>query len=100
MPPGRERIKGERKQDLSLLFRPFVPQADPAYNDLQRQVQLLETLPAAPIRPTRSVFCHFHLLIEKTPRKTHLLTLDREMGVKSNGFNYWFYNNMLGPCRD
>merc|ERR1711931_408058 len=33
--------------------RPFVPQADPAYNDLQRQVQLLETLPAAPIRPTR-----------------------------------------------
>merc|ERR1712210_190066 len=33
--------------------RPFVPQADPAFNDLQRQVQLLETLPAAPIRPTR-----------------------------------------------
>ena len=30
-----------------------MPQADPAYNDLQRQVQLLETLPAAPIRPTR-----------------------------------------------
>jgi hypothetical protein len=33
-------------------------------------------------------------------RKTHLLTLDREMGVKSNGFNYWFFNNMLGPNRD
>merc|ERR1719341_2996900 len=73
-------------QDLNMTrraTRPFVPQADPAFNDLQRQVQLLETLPAAPIRPTR---------------KTHLLTLDREMGVKSNGFNYWFYNNMLGPC--
>jgi len=43
-------------QDLNMTrraTRPFVPQADPAYNDLQRQVQLLETLPAAPIRPTR-----------------------------------------------
>merc|ERR1712088_1033462 len=43
-------------QDLNMprrATRPFVPQADPAYNDLQRQVQLLETLPAAPIRPTR-----------------------------------------------
>merc|ERR1712203_376304 len=43
-------------QDLNMTrraTRPFVPQADPAFNDLQRQVQLLETLPAAPIRPTR-----------------------------------------------
>merc|ERR1712226_933198 len=41
-------------QDLNMTrraTRPFVPQADPAFNDLQRQVQLLETLPAAPIRP-------------------------------------------------
>merc|ERR1712209_397081 len=43
-------------QDLNMTrraTRPFVPQADPAFNDLQRQVQLPETLPAAPIRPTR-----------------------------------------------
>ena len=80
-----------------------MPQADPAYNDLQRQVQLLETLPAAPIRPTRYLPKKTPVFTgsdKKTPRKTHLLTLDREMGVKSNGFNYWFYNNMLGPCRD
>ena len=49
-------------------FRPFVPQADPAFNDLQRQVQLLETLPAAPIRPTRLVLVivAFHPLIKNT----------------------------------
>jgi len=43
-------------QDLNMTrraTRPFVPQADPAFNDLQRQVQLLESLPTAPIRPTR-----------------------------------------------
>merc|ERR1712130_439879 len=43
-------------QDLNMTrraTRPFIPQSDPAYFDLQRQVQLLETLPAAPIRPTR-----------------------------------------------
>merc|ERR1711878_102201 len=43
-------------QDLNMTrraTRPFVPQADPAFNDLQRQVQLLETLPSSPIRPTR-----------------------------------------------
>merc|ERR1719350_1684389 len=36
-------------QDLNMTrraTRPFVPQADPAFSDLQRQVQLLETLPA------------------------------------------------------
>merc|ERR1712080_345315 len=32
---------------------PFVPQQDPAFGDLQRQVHLLENLPTAPIRPTR-----------------------------------------------
>jgi hypothetical protein len=43
-------------QDLNMTRRataPFVPQQDPAFNDLQRQVQLLETLPTAPVRPTR-----------------------------------------------
>ena len=40
-----------------------MPQADPAFNDLQRQVQLLETLPAAPIRPTRLVVLNTTLTI-------------------------------------
>ena len=30
-------------------------------------------------------------------RKTHLLSMNREKGVAANGFNYWYYNNMLGP---
>lgn len=75
-----------------------MPQTDPAFNDLQRQVQLLETMPTAPIRAPR--YCSFIMVIMILFRKTHLLTYDREMGVKSNGFNYWFYNNMLGPFRD
>jgi len=43
-------------QDLNMTrraTRPFVPQQDPAYFDLQRQCQMLETLPSAPIRATR-----------------------------------------------
>jgi len=43
-------------QDLNMTRRatkPFVPQQDPAFGDLQRQVHLLENLPTAPIRPTR-----------------------------------------------
>lgn len=43
-------------QDLNMTRRatkPFVPQQDPGFQDLQRQVQLLETLPSAPVRPTR-----------------------------------------------
>jgi len=43
-------------QDLNMTrraTRPFVPQGDPQFFDLQRQVQLLETLPTQPIRPTR-----------------------------------------------
>jgi len=33
--------------------RPFVPSQDPAYFDLQRQVNLLETMPTVPIRAPR-----------------------------------------------
>merc|ERR1712002_631752 len=65
-------------QDLNMTrraTRPFVPSNDPAFFDLQKQVQLFETMPNQPIRP---------------PRKTHLLTMNREMGVQSNGFNYWY----------
>jgi len=43
-------------QDLNMTRRatkPFVPQQDPAFFDLQRQVQLLETLPTTPVRPAR-----------------------------------------------
>jgi len=75
-------------QDLNMTrraTRPFVPVQDPAYCDLQRQVQLLESLPNTCVR---------------APRKTSLLTRDKDMAIRSNGFNYWFYNNMLGPTRD
>lgn len=44
------------EQDLNLTrraTRPFVPMNDPAYNDLQRQVNLLETTPYQPVRPAR-----------------------------------------------
>lgn len=43
-------------QDLNMTrraTRPFVPQQDPAYFDLQRQCQMLESLPTAPIRAAR-----------------------------------------------
>merc|ERR1711872_137349 len=43
-------------QDLNMTRRatkPFVPQQDPGFQDLQRQVQLLESLPTAPVRPAR-----------------------------------------------
>ena len=30
-------------------------------------------------------------------RKTHLLSMDNDMTVRANGFNYWFYAQMLGP---
>ncbi len=33
--------------------RPFVPTHDPAYFDLQRQVNLLETMPVQPVRAPR-----------------------------------------------
>jgi hypothetical protein len=33
--------------------RPFVPTNDPAYFDLQRQVNLLETMPVQPVRAPR-----------------------------------------------
>ena len=33
-------------------------------------------------------------------RKTHLLTINSQMGIDANGFNYWYHNNMLGPYRD
>merc|ERR1712012_1454322 len=55
-----------------------------AYTDLQRQVHMLQTPPTAPLQ---------------APRRTHLLTINREMGVEANGVNYWYYNSMLGPCR-
>jgi len=35
------------------LFRPFVPSNDPHYFDLQKQVQMLETMPNQPIRAPR-----------------------------------------------
>jgi len=44
------------EQDLNLTrraTRPFVPTCDPAYQDLQRQVNLLETTPYQPIRAAR-----------------------------------------------
>merc|ERR1719436_1354041 len=44
------------EQDLNMTrraTRPFVPSDDPAYSDLQKQVQLLETLPNTPIKPAR-----------------------------------------------
>jgi len=44
------------EQDLNMTrraTRPFVPTADPAFNDLQRQVNLLETTPYQPIRPAK-----------------------------------------------
>merc|ERR1719233_2074204 len=65
-------------QDLNMTrraTRPFIPQSDPAYFDLQRQCQMLEQMPEQPIR---------------APRKTHLLEMDNDMGIESNGFNYWF----------
>jgi len=43
-------------QDLNMTrraTRPFVPQQDPAYCDLQRQVQLLESLPNTCVRAPR-----------------------------------------------
>merc|ERR1719402_1757095 len=43
-------------QDLNMTrraTRPFVPSNDPAFFDLQKQVQLLETMPNQPIRPPR-----------------------------------------------
>jgi len=42
--------------DLNMTRRatkPFVPVADPAFNDLQRQIQMLETMPTQPIRAPR-----------------------------------------------
>jgi len=56
-----------------------------AYSDLQRQVQMFQSLPTAPVPP---------------PRKSHLLTMNSQMGIDANGFNYWYHNNMLGPYRD
>jgi len=44
------------EQDLNMTrraTRPFVPTSDPAYYDLQRQVNLLETTPYQPIRAAR-----------------------------------------------
>jgi len=44
------------EQDLNMTrraTRPFVPTNDPAYFDLQRQVNLLETTPYQPVRPAR-----------------------------------------------
>merc|ERR1711893_241054 len=43
-------------QDLNMTrraTRPFVPDSDPAYFDLQRQVQMLEQMPNQPIRAPR-----------------------------------------------
>merc|ERR1712002_742801 len=43
-------------QDLNMTrraTRPFIPQSDPAYFDLQRQVQMLEQMPEQPIRAPR-----------------------------------------------
>eukprot|EP00091_Calanus_sinicus_P017830 TRINITY_DN386_c0_g1_i7.p1 TRINITY_DN386_c0_g1~~TRINITY_DN386_c0_g1_i7.p1 ORF type:complete len:132 (+),score=24.20 TRINITY_DN386_c0_g1_i7:286-681(+) len=43
-------------QDLNMTrraTRPFVPSNDPAYFDLQRQVQMLEQMPNQPIRAPR-----------------------------------------------
>merc|ERR1712128_278494 len=45
-------------QDLNMTrraTRPFVPQSDPAYFDLQRQVQMLEQMPEQPIRAPRNI---------------------------------------------
>jgi len=44
------------EQDLNMTrraTRPFVPANHPSYNDLQRQVNLLETTPYQPIKPAR-----------------------------------------------
>jgi len=44
------------EQDLNMTrraTRPFVPTQDPAFYDLQRQVNLLETTPYTPVRPAR-----------------------------------------------
>jgi len=44
------------EQDLNMTrraTRPFVPVGHPAYNDLQRQVNMLETTPYQPIKPAR-----------------------------------------------
>jgi len=44
------------EQDLNMTrraTRPFVPTSDPSYNDLQRQINLLETTPFTPVRPAR-----------------------------------------------
>ena len=38
-----------------LLFRPFIPQEDVSYFELQKQIHELETMPNAPIRPVRGV---------------------------------------------
>merc|ERR1719495_1767232 len=43
-------------QDLNMTrraTRPFIPNNDPSYFDLQRQVQMLEQMPNQPIRPPR-----------------------------------------------
>ena len=48
------------------------------------------SLPSLIIKLYSFIFC----------RKTHLLTMDSQMGINSNGFNYWYHNNMLGPYRD
>merc|ERR1719309_1042540 len=43
-------------QDLNMTrraTRPFIPQSDPAYFDLQRQCQMLEQMPEQPIRAPR-----------------------------------------------
>jgi len=44
------------EQDLNMTrraTRPFVPAADPSFNDLQRQINLLETTPFTPVRAAR-----------------------------------------------
>ena len=36
-----------------LLCRPFIPQEDVSYFELQKQIHELETLPNTPVRPVR-----------------------------------------------
>ena len=67
-----------------------MPQADPAYNDLQRQVQLLETLPATPIRPTRYLpkNTRFHISNLQTPLTAlALAALSLEVGFPPGVIN-------------
>merc|ERR1712045_354962 len=47
-----------------------------AYSDLQRQVQMFQSQPVATLPPAR---------------KTHLLTMNSQMGIDANGFNYWYH---------